>query len=125
VHDPLTDLRWFIVVGLVLVLMAIGGSWIGRLPLSTSVVYLAVGVAIGPLGLGLLVIDPVANAPARDPYAIAPCRAASRGRRECPRRRRPPSGPPGPGRTWSVLESGRRGAMVACVAVGPAGEGAG
>ena len=63
-HAALTDLRWFIVAGLVLLLMAIAGSSIRRLPLSTSMVYLAVGALIGPLGLGLLVLDPVANAPA-------------------------------------------------------------
>lgn len=62
--DAITDLRWFVVIGLLLVLMAMTGSWIRRLPLSTSVVYLAVGALVGPLGLGLLVLDPVGQAPA-------------------------------------------------------------
>lgn len=62
--ESLTDLRWFIVVGLVLVLMSLVGTWVRRLPLSSSIIYLAVGAVIGPVGLGLLIIDPVEHAPA-------------------------------------------------------------
>lgn len=62
--EPLTDLRWFIAVGLVLVLMALVSTWVRRLPLTSSLVYLAVGVVVGPIGLGLLIVDPVAHAPA-------------------------------------------------------------
>ena len=61
--ESLTDARWFLAAGLVLVAMALGGSLIRRLPLSTSTVYLGVGVVLGPLGLGLLLVDPVAHAP--------------------------------------------------------------
>lgn len=45
---------WSIVVGLLLILMALGGSILERLPLSTSMLYLAAGLAVGPLGLALL-----------------------------------------------------------------------
>ena len=61
--ESLTDARWFIAAGLVLVSMALFGSVIRRLPLSTSTVYLIVGVGLGPLGLGLLLVDPVGHAP--------------------------------------------------------------
>jgi len=61
--ESLTDPAWFIAAGLVLVSMAFAGSVIRRLPLSTSTVYLVVGVVLGPLGLGLLLVDPVAHAP--------------------------------------------------------------
>jgi NhaP-type Na+/H+ or K+/H+ antiporter len=61
--DSLTDARWFLAAGLVLVSMALAGSLIRRLPLSTSTVYFVVGVVLGPLGLGLLLVDPVAHAP--------------------------------------------------------------
>lgn len=61
--ESLTDARWFLAAGLVLVSMALVGSLIRRLPLSTSTVYLVVGVVLGPLGLGLLLVDPVAHAP--------------------------------------------------------------
>jgi len=50
---------WYVVIGLLLVGMALSGSILKRLPLSTSMLYLAVGVALGPSGLGLLRIDPL------------------------------------------------------------------
>jgi NhaP-type Na+/H+ or K+/H+ antiporter len=43
---------WSAVVGLLLLVMALGDSLLSRLPLSTSMLYLAVGVAISPLWLG-------------------------------------------------------------------------
>lgn len=52
----------FVVAGLVFIAMALAGSVLQRLPLTTSLLYLAVGVAIGPVGVGLLDIDPVAEA---------------------------------------------------------------
>lgn len=53
---------WFVVVGLVLTLMALARTTLTRLPLSFAQLHLLVGVAIGPLGLGLLVIDPIEEA---------------------------------------------------------------
>jgi NhaP-type Na+/H+ or K+/H+ antiporter len=53
---------WFTVAGAVLIAMALGGTVLRRLPLSTGVVYLALGVALGPLGAGLLLLDPVREA---------------------------------------------------------------
>ena len=53
---------WFVVAGLLLTLMALGRTVFTRLPLSTAQLYLLVGVAIGPLGIGLLVIDPIEQA---------------------------------------------------------------
>ena len=50
---------WFIVVGLLLVIMALAASILKRLPLSASILYLATGVLVGPLGLGLLTLDPL------------------------------------------------------------------
>jgi NhaP-type Na+/H+ or K+/H+ antiporter len=47
-------LTWFIVVGVLLVAMALGGSVLKRLPLSTSLLYLVVGFALGRLGVGHL-----------------------------------------------------------------------
>ncbi len=61
--EPLTDARWFLVAGATLVLMALASSVLRRLPLTASVLYLALGAAIGPLGLGLARIDPIAHAP--------------------------------------------------------------
>jgi sodium/hydrogen antiporter len=49
---------WSIVVGVLLVLMALSGTVLERLPLSTSMLYLLAGLAVGPLGLHLMSADP-------------------------------------------------------------------
>ncbi len=49
------------VVGLLLITMTLSGSFIARLPMSSAMLYLGVGVAIGPLGLGLLRLDALKN----------------------------------------------------------------
>jgi sodium/hydrogen antiporter len=49
---------WSIVVGLLLIVMALSGTVLERLPLSTSMLYLAAGLAVSPLGLDLLAADP-------------------------------------------------------------------
>src|SRR6187549_3811199 len=43
---------WSAVVGLLLIVMALGDSLLARLPLSTSMLYIAVGAAVSPLWLG-------------------------------------------------------------------------
>jgi NhaP-type Na+/H+ or K+/H+ antiporter len=50
---------WFLVVGALLVAMALGGSVLKRLPLSTSLLYLLVGFVLGWTGVGRL--DPYAQ----------------------------------------------------------------
>lgn len=52
----------FVLVGLLLVVMTLTSSLIARVPLSSAILYLAVGVGIGPWGLGLLTLDPVDDA---------------------------------------------------------------
>lgn len=54
---------WFIVIGLVLCMMALLGSVVDRLPLSSALVYLIVGIVLGPGVSGWLVIHPVNDAP--------------------------------------------------------------
>ncbi len=53
---------WFIVAGALLVAMALSDSLLRRLPLTTAMLYLGAGVALGPLGLGLVTLDPLENA---------------------------------------------------------------
>ena len=48
--------------GVLLVATAMGAPWLRRLPVSTAMLYLAIGVAVGPLGLGWLDIDVVRDA---------------------------------------------------------------
>lgn len=52
---------WFIIVGGLFLIMAISGSYVRRLPLSTSMLYLAVGVGLGPHALNLLRLDPLSH----------------------------------------------------------------
>ena len=55
---------WFVVAGLLLTLMALARTTLSRLPLSSAQLYLLVGVGVGPLGIGLLVVDPLESAKA-------------------------------------------------------------
>ena len=50
-----------IVFGALLIAKTLGSSFIARLPLSAAMLYLAAGVAIGPLGWGLLKLDAFKN----------------------------------------------------------------
>ena len=45
------------IVGLLLVVMALSGSVLARLPLSTAMLYLLVGMAVSPWGLDLVGVD--------------------------------------------------------------------
>jgi len=53
---------WALIVGALLVLMGISGAALRNLPLSTAMLYLPVGLAIGPLALDLARFDPIADA---------------------------------------------------------------
>jgi NhaP-type Na+/H+ or K+/H+ antiporter len=52
----------FLAVGALFVIMALSGSFLTRLPLTTSLVYLTVGIALGSSAIGLIDIDIVADA---------------------------------------------------------------
>jgi len=52
---------WFLVAGALLLLMALVGSAVDRLPLSPGLIYLLVGVALGPAGLGIVYLDPLSR----------------------------------------------------------------
>ncbi len=53
---------WLVIIGLVFILMGLAGSYLQRLPLTTSILYLVIGFILGPVGLGLLKFDPFENA---------------------------------------------------------------
>jgi NhaP-type Na+/H+ or K+/H+ antiporter len=53
---------WYLLVGVVLLLMALAASRLRHLPLSTALIYLLVGLAAGPLGLSLIALDIVEDA---------------------------------------------------------------
>jgi NhaP-type Na+/H+ or K+/H+ antiporter len=50
-------LGWMALGCLVLLLVALSSAYLRNLPISTSAIYLALGVAIGPLGFGWLRTD--------------------------------------------------------------------
>ena len=54
---------WFIIAGMLLALIALAGSVLKQIPLSVALLYLGVGVLVGPFGLGMLVIDPLTESP--------------------------------------------------------------
>jgi len=58
----MTFILWYIVAGLLLITMALADSFLRRLPLSTGLLYLLAGVALGPLAIGLIRLDPVRDA---------------------------------------------------------------
>jgi sodium/hydrogen antiporter len=43
-------------------LMALLGSWVKRLPLTSSMIYLGIGVLLGPLAMGVVEVDPLESA---------------------------------------------------------------
>lgn len=51
------------VCGALLLSMALASAWIRRLPITTSMVYMAVGLGLGPLGAGWLRVDALELAP--------------------------------------------------------------
>jgi NhaP-type Na+/H+ or K+/H+ antiporter len=62
-HDVLVlATTWFVVIGALLIGMALAGSVLRRLPLTTGLLYLAVGAGLGPWGAELLHLDVLADA---------------------------------------------------------------
>jgi NhaP-type Na+/H+ or K+/H+ antiporter len=58
----MTFVLWALIVGVLLTTMALAGSLLRRMPLSTGMLYLAVGVGLGPAGWALLSPDPLLHA---------------------------------------------------------------
>lgn len=54
---------WFLVAGALLLGVALAGSYVKRLPLSTTMLYLIAGYGLGPQGFGLIVVDALRDAP--------------------------------------------------------------
>ncbi|WP_036478217.1 sodium:proton antiporter [Myxosarcina sp. GI1] len=50
-----------LIIGLLLLVVTLGSGWINRLPLSYSLIYLIVGIALGPYGFKLIEIRPDAQ----------------------------------------------------------------
>ncbi|MFO7446174.1 MAG: cation:proton antiporter [Ignavibacteriaceae bacterium] len=50
---------WAVIIGTLLILMAVSGAFIKRLPLTTTIFYLILGLFLGPLGIDYIVINPL------------------------------------------------------------------
>lgn len=59
--EPETFALSAFIIGLLLIAMTLGSSFLSRLPLSSAMLYLGVGMAISPLGLDLLRLAPLHN----------------------------------------------------------------
>ncbi len=51
----------YLLLGALFIVVAVIGSFVKRMPLTQTMIYLAAGVVIGPLGFGLLALDPQAQ----------------------------------------------------------------
>ncbi|MBA3882516.1 MAG: cation:proton antiporter [Chthoniobacterales bacterium] len=52
----------YLIIGLLLVGVAVSGTMLKRLPLTATMVYLGLGALLGPLAVGLFIIDPLQRA---------------------------------------------------------------
>jgi NhaP-type Na+/H+ or K+/H+ antiporter len=60
-HRPsMTFAIWALIIGALLITMALSGTSLARLPLSTAMLYLAAGYGLGPAGWSLMSPDPMA-----------------------------------------------------------------
>ena len=58
-HDVII---WFIVTGALFIAMALAGSFVARVPLTPSMLYVGAGILLGPHVSGLLTVSPVDHA---------------------------------------------------------------
>lgn len=56
-----TATLWFLIIGLLLLSMAMAEAAFRTLPISTSMVYLGLGVFLGPVGMGMIDLRPLDN----------------------------------------------------------------
>jgi NhaP-type Na+/H+ or K+/H+ antiporter len=54
--------HWTLLIGVLLITMALSGTLLKRLPISASMLYLAVGYGFGPAGWGLMAFHPLEDA---------------------------------------------------------------
>lgn len=53
---------WSLFIGILLITMVLAGSLLARLPLSSAMIYLGLGYALGPGGVGVITPDPIRHA---------------------------------------------------------------
>jgi NhaP-type Na+/H+ or K+/H+ antiporter len=58
----MTTTHWFILIGCLMLARGLAATTISRLPFTSAIVYLCVGLALGPVGFGIFSFDPFAQA---------------------------------------------------------------
>ncbi len=53
---------WYLIAGVLFITMALSGSILKRLPLTTSILYLVIGLALGSFGFGFISLDLIEDA---------------------------------------------------------------
>jgi sodium/hydrogen antiporter len=56
----MTFASWVLLIGSVLLLMGLAAAYVTRLPITATMVYLGIGMALGPLGWDVALFDPLA-----------------------------------------------------------------
>ncbi|MFN6996388.1 MAG: cation:proton antiporter [Aquincola tertiaricarbonis] len=59
----MTKAQWFLLLGSLLLLRGVSTTALMRLPVTSAILYLGVGLMLGPAGLGLFSFDPLEEAP--------------------------------------------------------------
>jgi NhaP-type Na+/H+ or K+/H+ antiporter len=59
IQEIMTFAIWALIIGALLITIALSGTALRRLPLSTAMLYLAFGYGLGPAGFGMLSPDPL------------------------------------------------------------------
>ncbi len=57
----MTTIHWFILIGCLLLVRGMATTTLSRLPFTSSIVYMCVGLILGPVALGIFSFDPIAE----------------------------------------------------------------
>lgn len=55
----MTTVHWFILIGCLMLARGLAATTLSRLPFTSAIVYLCVGIVLGPMVLGIFVFDPI------------------------------------------------------------------
>ncbi len=58
----MTNAKWFLLIGLLMLTRGLAATALSRLPFTSAILYLAVGLLLGPIGLNIFYFDPLKHA---------------------------------------------------------------
>jgi len=58
----MTNAKWFLLIGLLMLTRGLAATVLSRLPFTSAILYLAVGLLLGPIGLNIFYFDPLKHA---------------------------------------------------------------